>query len=106
MKRSPEQNNALHLYFERLAEALNGGGYEMKAVMKVKKIDVPWSKERIKENLWKPLEEAMLSKSSTTELSRGEVNEVYEVLNRWTAQNFGISVEFPSEETRENMQKM
>jgi hypothetical protein len=98
MQRSDKQNGAAHLYFERLAEALNDAGYEMKAVLAVKSVDVPWSKDTVKEVLWRPIQQAMTGKKSTTMLSRGEVGRVYDVLDRHLSENFGVSVEFPHED--------
>ena len=97
-QRTLRQNNSLHLYFELLADALNDAGYEMKAVLAAKEIDVPWTKELIKETLWKPLQKAMIDKDSTTESNTKQYNEVYEVLSRHLAKNFGVSVPFPSNE--------
>jgi len=86
------------LYCERLAEALNDAGYDQKVALQFRKVNVPWSKTTVKENLWHQLQKAMLGTDSTTELETTQVNEVYEVLDRWTSQNFGIHVPFPSEE--------
>lgn len=101
MKRSSKQNKALHKYCELLADALNDAGYEMKAVLAVKQIDVPWSPERVKECLWRPIQEVMTGKHSSTQLSRLEPGRVYEVLNRHIAENFGVSVPWPSVDTDE-----
>lgn len=95
------QQNSLHKYCEMLAGALNDAGYEMKAVLQVKSVDVPWSRDRVKEVLWRPIQEAMTGKGSTTELDRLEPSQVYEVLNRHIASHFGVSVPWPSEESDE-----
>jgi len=97
--RTSQQNKSLHVYCERLAEALNEGGFEMKAVLEVKAVDVPWNKERVKEVLWRPIQEAMTGKASTTELNTVDPNEIYEVLDRHISSNFGVHVEWPSEES-------
>jgi hypothetical protein len=79
--------------FELLADALNESGYDVKTVIKA---DVPWTKENVKECLWKPLQEAQLGKKSTTELTTKEIDQVYETLNR-TLSGAGIRyVPFPS----------
>jgi len=97
--RTVQQNKALHKYCELLAEALNDAGYEMKAVLAVKQVDIPWNKDRVKDVLWKPLQEAMTGKESTTELSTTDPSEIYNVLDRHISSNFGIHVEWPSEES-------
>lgn len=96
-QRTIQQNKALHKYCEMLAESLNSAGYEMKAVLAVKQVDVPWTRESVKEVLWRPIQEAMTGKESTTQLDRMEPSQIYEVLNRHIAQNFGVSVPWPSE---------
>ena len=90
-----QQNKALHVGFQLLAEALNDSGYEMKAVLAVKNIDIPWTKESVKEVLWRPIQLAMTEKGSTTELGITEVSDVWNVLLRHLGENFGVTVEFP-----------
>ena len=89
-----QQNKALHVGFQLLAEALNDSGYEMKAVLAVKNIDIPWTKESVKEVLWRPIQLAMTEKGST-ELGITEVSDVWDVLLRHLGENFGVTVEFP-----------
>ena len=98
VKRTSVQNAALHKGFSLLAEALNDAGYEMKAVLAVKEVDVSWTKESVKEVLFRPIMSAMTEKGSTTELGKVEVSEVWDVLNRHLGENFGVTVGFPSEE--------
>ena len=97
-KRTIKQNASLHKGFELLAEALNDSGYEMKAVLEAKSVDVPWSPATIKEVLYRPIMVAMLDKHSTTELDTTEISDVWDVLIRHLGENFGIIVEFPSDE--------
>lgn len=96
--RTSQQNQALHKYFDLLAGKLNDGGLDQKKVLaKIKEgVDIPWSKESIKQSLWHPMQQAIIGQESTTKLTTAQVNQVYEILNRWTAQTFGVSVEFPS----------
>lgn len=93
-KRTLQQNSAFHLFFELLAQELNDGGFDMKKVIRV---DIPWTANTVKNNLWKPLQEALLEKKSTTQLTRAEVSKVYDVLNRVIAERCnGLHVPFPS----------
>ena len=98
MSLTEQQIKSLNLYCDQLANALNDAGYDMKKVFEVRTMDIPWSKERVKENLWKDLQETMFGKRSTMQLEKMEVTEVYETLNRFTASNFGVSVPFPSKD--------
>jgi len=77
-----------------LSEELNDAGYDMKKVLKPT-IDIPWTPTSIKEHLWKPTMKAMLNKESTTEMTTGDIDTVYEVINRAMAK-YGIHVPFPS----------
>lgn len=100
MKQSPEQFNALHLYCQRLADALNDAGYDQKAVLEKKALPAPNTKESIKE-IWKAAQAAMYpteGRVSTTKLTPGQVCQVHETLNRFFAENFGIHVPWPTGE--------
>ena len=94
-KRTEQQNKALHKGFELLADALNDAGFETKAVLAKKQIDVPWNKELVKELLWRPLMEAARQHESTTELTTAEVSEIWDILNRHLGEKFGVTVDFP-----------
>jgi hypothetical protein len=97
VKLTNKQRNSIYLYCERLGDALNDAGYDMKKTLKPG-VDIPWSKMLVKEFLWDSVEYGMLHKDSVNDLERLEVSEVYEVLNRHIATNFGVSVPFPSED--------
>ena len=94
---SDHQRGALHLYLERLSEALNEAGYDMKKTLKPG-VEIPWNKDLAKQYLWKPIMEAMTDHKSTEDMSKPEVSDVYEVLNRHIASKFGVSVEWPHKE--------
>lgn len=79
-QRTQKQSAALHLWLGWLAESLNDAGYDTKAVMQVKNVGVPWTKASVKELLWRPLQEAMINKSSTTEAERPDYAAVERVL--------------------------
>ncbi len=95
-KRTPSQNNSLHKYCDELAEELNNAGMDMRAVIK-DEVEIPWTKESVKEYLWKPLQKAMFQKESTTELNTVQVGKVYEVLNKTIGERTGIYVSWPCE---------
>ena len=99
-KRTEAQNNALHLYFEMVAESLNHEGLDVRVVLQViaeKGVDMMWSKELVKELLWRNIQKKYLAKHSTTELdSIGEINQIYDMLNKFLGENFFITAPFPS----------
>lgn len=93
--RTIRQNSALHKYFTMLSRAFNESG---QTIPKVLKIETKWTPEAVKEILWKPIQESVLDKKSTTKLNKDEVSKVYDVLNRALSIKLGISIEFPSQD--------
>ena len=103
-KRTVQQNNALHLYFELLANALNDAGFDMKKVIR-KEIDIPWNRMTVKEYIWRPVQKTFLRKNSTTKLDKTkEIDQIYEIVNKTISERCGISIPFPSIEDK-NYQK-
>lgn len=93
------QNRSLHLYFTKLAQALNDAGYTVQKTLR-HDVDLPWSAVSVKELLWKPIQQAMTDKRSTTELDRVEPSQIYEVLNLHLGEKLHLHVPFPCEETQ------
>ena len=95
--RSSAQNNSLHLLFSLIADELNAAGYTVQLVLK-EKVDLNWDGNKVKELLWRPAQQAILKKKSTTQLRKIEdIDAVYEHLNRHLGEKFGIHVPFPHE---------
>ena len=94
-KRSLRQNNALHLYFQLLSEALNDGGFDMRAVIK-DGVDIPFTPQTVKSHLWSPIQKAYLEKTSTTELKSEDINLVYDILNKHIGSRTGVFIPFPN----------
>ena len=103
--RTDQQNRALHLYFSHLADILNDAGLDMRKVLKPS-ISIPWTPQTIKENLWKPVMEFQLQKSSTTEMTTKDIDVVYDTINRHLGEKFGITVEFPGIESLINKSRI
>lgn len=96
VQRTQSQNNALHLYLSRVADELNKEGRTMQDVMRaVKRAEIRPTMEGLKEVVWKPMQEIMLAKKSTTELTKQEVDEVFEMFNAFMGREFGIHIPFP-----------
>src|SRR3990167_9316723 len=99
-QRTFQQNRAMHLWFQMLADELNSAGLDMRKVLKPE-IEISWSKQMIKDYLWRPVQEIYLSKKSTKELNTEDINTIWEILNRHLGEKFGIHVSFPSIEELE-----
>lgn len=93
--RTKQQNKALHVLFQLLADTLNDNGLDMKKTLKPE-VDIPWTAIAAKEFLWRPIQRAQLGKQSTTELTTKEIDEVFETINRHLGEKFGVHVPFPS----------
>lgn len=94
-QRTEKQNRALHLYFMWLATELNLAGYTVQMVLK-QKMDLDFTPEMVKELLWRPAQQAILKKRSTTLLSKQQdIDLIYDHLNRHLSEKFGIHVSFP-----------
>ena len=89
-QRTITQNRALHLFCGMLADLLNASGMDMRRVLK-QDVDIPWTTESAKEYLWRPIQEAVIGKTSTTEADRIEYSQVHEVLSRHLAQKLGVT---------------
>ena len=102
--RTEKQNDSLHLYFENVAQALNEQGLTVRVVLEVieeRGVDMMWSKELVKEILWRRIQKKNLGKQSTTQLESDEITKIYDMLNKFLSEEFYIHEPFPSIETLE-----
>ena len=96
MQRTNQQNKALHLYCQLVADEMNAAGYDAQTAIT---LPISLTQDIVKENIFKVIMRALYpDKESTTELSTTEMQNVYEHMNSATAQKFGISMDFPSDE--------
>ena len=82
-----------------LATALNNAGWVMIKTL-WKQVEIPWGPGTIKEFLWRPIQQAVAQQSSTTDLKTAQGSEVYEILNRHTADKLGVHVPCPDQSQR------
>lgn len=99
--RTSRQNNSLHLYLHQVAQVMQERGITMQDVLeRIRKIEIMPTGNALKEVAWKPLLEILKGKKSTTEHDKLDIDEVYEVMNKWLGQEWNIHIPFPtSEET-------
>ena len=102
--RTITQNAALHLMFEQLAAELNSYGLDQRKVLN-KSVEIPWSKDSVKDFLWRPIQDAKFKTTSTTDLKTDEIDEVFKILQRHLNQKLDIGIDFPSIETLINNQR-
>ena len=95
--RTAQQQKAIEVYCRQVADALNDAGYDKVAFYKAvqSKIKLPWTQESVKSEIWKVVQKAMLKKSSTTQLTKHEVSDIYETINARVLAERGLYVAFP-----------
>lgn len=95
-RRTLKQNSALWKYLTLLAEEMDGAGLDMREAISV---PIQPTKDNVKSEMWDRVQMALFPEiDSSRKLSTRQIQQVYENMNRFTAQKFGISVEWPSEE--------
>lgn len=97
-KRTNLQNRSMHKYFSLLASQLNEHGFDMQLVLS-QDISVPWTAALVKELIWRPVQLAKTEESSTAKQARASYSEIYDVINRYIGERFGVYVPWPSKET-------
>lgn len=103
---SDEQFDAMHVFFRHLSDRLNERGISRNMVWEIRKAEIPWTEESVKEDLWKPLQAAMYpetvlpSGKVTTKRCGGiKPSKIHEFLMGHLNQHFeGIDVPFPTKE--------
>lgn len=100
--KTPTQRNAEHVWFRMCAEFCNEHGIEKRVVidrLSDRGIDMPWTEESWKEDVWKPILEKVTGATSTEDESTTDIDFLYSGLTRWFAQTFGETLPpFPSNE--------
>lgn len=102
-QRTIQQNRALHLYFQLVADTLNDAGLDMRTLLKPE-VEIPWSGDTVKNYLWRPIMRLQLQKNSTTEMTTKDIDLVFDTMNRHLAKH-GIHEPFPSLEEIINRQR-
>lgn len=99
-QRTNTQNAALHKYLSLVAEALNECGITFRDFFK-DGVEVPWTMEIVKDNVWRPVQEAVTGKESTAKCLTGEYSKIYEYVNLKLSER-GVFVAWPSIDTMDD----
>ena len=86
-----KQFSALHVFCQRVADVLNDAGLDQRIVLKPE-VAIDWTKDSVKQYLYKPLLEAMTGKTSTKEQNTVEPSAVANVMARHMGQKFGVTL--------------
>ena len=57
--RSGAQNNSIHLWFDQVAKELNEKGLTIQKVLSKYKVELDWTGDSFKENVWRPIQKAL-----------------------------------------------
>lgn len=80
------------------AQQLNDSGMDMRAVLKPT-INIPWTKNSFHDTVWIPIQKAMFGTDSMKELSKDQVGQIADVIERELAEKHGLDqVPFPNNE--------
>ena len=95
-QRSQQQNRALHKLFNDISAYCVETGLDQKSVVHgLKDYDLPVSPQFVKE-VWRTIQYTLTGKISTTELSKKEIDQVYDVFNKFWSELTGEHFPFPS----------
>lgn len=94
-KRTLTQNSAIHKLYEMIASELNESGLDMRKTLKPE-VEIMWTKESVKEYLWRPIQKIMFQKKSTKDLTGKEIDLIFEVISKHLAEKHGLEIIFPS----------
>lgn len=98
-QRTLQQNKSLHKYCQQVATELNNAGVSMEVF--IKNIEADHTMESVK-SLWRAFAKAKYGKTSTKELTKAQIDQVYDEVNRHLAQ-LGIHINFPSNNNQINV---
>lgn len=100
--RTSAQNKAIHVGCQLVADALNGAGLDMRTVIKPE-IDIPWTKDSVKQYLFKPILALMYGKDHTADMEKLEEPEaVWETMMRFLMEKHGVEyIAFPHDPTKQ-----
>lgn len=103
--RSSLQNASMWKWATKLAELMNYHGFDKRKfyerVLAKGGKPIPWSKESVVDDLWRPYQVAITGKKSTTKPGAGEYTEIYKHVDFNVAQmTNGIRVEWPCKEAQ------
>jgi hypothetical protein len=106
-RRSSRQSRALHLLFERIADCLFAYGLNLSVNCSVFKqpLERAWKAEDVKKLIWHPVMQAMTDKTSTTQLTGQEIDDIYGAIQeRFFLKDITLP-EFPREDITYGHQK-
>lgn len=95
-QRTEQQARALHKLFGQVSAHCIATGIDQKTVVnQLDAYETPTSPQFVKET-WRAMQVAITGKTSTKDLTRSEVDQVYDVFNKFWSELTGEHFAFPS----------
>lgn len=91
--KTDSQRNAIHVWFDLVAKVLNDNGIDKRVVLhklKTRGLDTQWTAASFKEDVYKPVFNAVAAKQSTEEANTTDHDVCVQGLQKWVAQEFGV----------------
>jgi len=84
-QQAKSKKDVFQLWCGLLAEQLNDAGLDQRVVLAAMKdgFEIPWREVTIHENLWNPIQAAVIRKAFAKDLPVDEYNNVYNILHKW-----------------------
>lgn len=96
-QRTNLQNASLNLYCRQSAEELNDKGITFSMFFK-EGIEVPWTLDIFKDNVWRPVQKAICNEESTTKPHTTDYPKIYDFVSMKMSQQ-GIYLPWPSKDS-------
>lgn len=65
-------------------------------ILSKEELEIVWTKQSVKDLIWRPLQIHLVQKESTTKLTKPEIDKVYETYNHVLSSRYGIHIPFPN----------
>ena len=101
-QRTSQQRKSLELWCRLLSHHLNAAGLDQRKMLKPS-IEIPWSQESVKSQLFRPVFTAMTGLESTADADPSDYNKVYEVLCRHLSTKLGVTAPAWPDRNREDL---
>ena len=96
-QRTIQQNKRLHQWMTELATEFNNRGLYVQKVLKPT-WEIEWTPEMVKDNIVRPIAEAVAKTEHTSELTTVELVKVIDVIDKNLLQKFQVNLPFSEEE--------
>lgn len=95
-QRTTQQNKAIHAWMRELAVEFNNRGLYVQKVLKPT-WEIEWTEQLVKDNIVRPIAEAVAKTNHTSELSTKQFSQVVDIIDKNLLQKFDVDLPFSDE---------